>query len=200
VKLKRCGGELVCFVCTGDGIFIKSLLNRYYRELAERKAQFAQDISAATMEADNCRRAAEEALRRADEAEEYQRSVQVSDMYFTIIKWAKLLFVQAEIAEAKIVQKYNAQLHKDLLREQLARKKLHNDMEDLKGKIRVYVRIRPFSNSERERGCQEAVFKASLMPDVFGSPKLFFCYCLPIGWQNERVRERNRGTRSKEIL
>lgn len=32
-------------------------------------------------------------------------------------------------------------------------------MEDLKGKIRVYVRIRPFSNSERERGSQEAVFK-----------------------------------------
>ncbi len=66
---------------------------------------------------------------------------------------------QDELAEAKVIQKYNAQLHKDLQREQLARKKLHNDMEDLKGKIRVYVRIRPFSNSERERGSTEAVTK-----------------------------------------
>jgi hypothetical protein len=48
---------------------------------------------------------------------------------------------------------------RDLQREQLARKKLHNDMEDLKGKIRVYVRIRPMSQSERDRGSQEAVFK-----------------------------------------
>jgi kinesin family member C2/C3 len=60
-----------------------------------------------------------------------------------------------------VVQKFNAQLHKDLLREQMARKKLHNDMEDMKGKIRVYVRIRPVSNSERERGCQDAVLKVS---------------------------------------
>ena len=30
-------------------------------------------------------------------------------------------------------------------------------MEDLKGKIRVYVRVRPFSQKERDRGCTEAV-------------------------------------------
>ena len=39
------------------------------------------------------------------------------------------------------------------------RKRLHNEMEDLKGKIRVYVRIRPFSKKELERGCTEAVVK-----------------------------------------
>lgn len=32
-------------------------------------------------------------------------------------------------------------------------------MEDLKGKIRVYVRIRPMSKSEADRNCSEAVFK-----------------------------------------
>ncbi len=31
------------------------------------------------------------------------------------------------------------------------------------GKIRVYVRVRPFSNSERERGCTEAVLKDGKM-------------------------------------
>ena len=49
--------------------------------------------------------------------------------------------VQTELAEAKVVQKYNAQLHKDLQREQLARKKLHNDMEDMKGVVYFYLVI-----------------------------------------------------------
>lgn len=30
-------------------------------------------------------------------------------------------------------------------------------IEDLKGKIRVYVRVRPFSEKEKSRGCKEAV-------------------------------------------
>eukprot|EP00595_Chromulina_sp_UTEXLB2642_P000751 CAMPEP_0196763324 /NCGR_PEP_ID=MMETSP1095-20130614/3848_1 /TAXON_ID=96789 ORGANISM="Chromulina nebulosa, Strain UTEXLB2642" /NCGR_SAMPLE_ID=MMETSP1095 /ASSEMBLY_ACC=CAM_ASM_000446 /LENGTH=433 /DNA_ID=CAMNT_0042116253 /DNA_START=661 /DNA_END=1962 /DNA_ORIENTATION=+ len=67
--------------------------------------------------------------------------------------------MQNEISEARVVQQYNAQLHKDLAREQLARKRLHNEMEDLKGKIRVYVRIRPLSKSELDKACQESVFK-----------------------------------------
>ena len=54
-------------------------------------------------------------------------------------------------------------LHKDLGREQLARKRLHNEMEDMKGKIRVYVRIRPFSKKEKDMGCQEAVFKVPII-------------------------------------
>lgn len=115
------------------------------RELAERKAQFAQEISAANMKIEDLQRVCEEMTRRAEEAEAYQK------------------LVQEEIAEAKVVQKYNAQLHKDLQREQLARKKLHNEMEDMKGKIRVYVRVRPFSMGERERGCTEAVVKDGKM-------------------------------------
>lgn len=34
--------------------------------------------------------------------------------------------------------------------EQTKRKKLLNELEDLKGKIRVYCRIRPFSKKEKE--------------------------------------------------
>lgn len=34
---------------------------------------------------------------------------------------------------------------------------LHNKFEDLKGKIRVYVRTRPLSQKERDRGCNEAL-------------------------------------------
>ena len=43
--------------------------------------------------------------------------------------------------------------------EQTKRKQLHNTIEDMKGKIRVYVRLRPLSQSEVDRGCAEACFK-----------------------------------------
>lgn len=79
--------------------------------------------------------------------------------------------------QAREISKYNAQLHRDLGREQKMRKKLHNDIEDMKGlvisfaldefdaggnstgRIRVYVRVRPLSNSEQTKNCQEAVIK-----------------------------------------
>lgn len=126
---------------------IKSLT----RELADRKADFAQEISSALLLAENNKKLADESIRKAELAEEVQKSL------------------QGELKEAKIIQQFNIQLHKDLQREQNARKKLHNEMEDLKGKIRVYVRIRPFSKSENERGCNEAVVKdGKLSVVVFG--------------------------------
>lgn len=35
--------------------------------------------------------------------------------------------------------------------EQVKRKKLHNELEDMKGKIRVFCRVRPLTSSELER-------------------------------------------------
>jgi len=104
------------------------------REMGERKSEFAQKLSAAQM-------MAEDATKRADASEALQRAM------------------AEEVAEAQKMALYNAQLHKDLGREQAARKRLHNEMEDMKGKIRVYVRIRPMSKSELERGSQEAALK-----------------------------------------
>ena len=37
------------------------------------------------------------------------------------------------------------------------RKRLHNELEDMKGKIRVYCRVRPMSKSEIEKGTQSCV-------------------------------------------
>jgi hypothetical protein len=111
------------------------------RELADRKSEFAQEISAALLLAENNKRLAEESIKKAEASEEIQKAL------------------QNELIEAKMIQQFNIQLHKDLQREQNARRKLHNEMEDLKGKIRVYVRVRPFSKSEAERGCTEAVVK-----------------------------------------
>ena len=44
-------------------------------------------------------------------------------------------------------------------------------MEDLKGKIRVYVRVRPFSQKERDRGCTEAVMGQGKQTIAVQDPK-----------------------------
>ena len=41
---------------------------------------------------------------------------------------------------------------------QVNRKKLFNTIQDMKGKIRVYCRVRPILDFERERGQKEAIF------------------------------------------
>ena len=46
------------------------------------------------------------------------------------------------IEEAKVVDKRNARLDVQMSTEIARRKKLHDYVEDLKGKIRVYVRVR----------------------------------------------------------
>lgn len=109
--------------------------------IADFKSKVSKELSEAKMLAEDYRKSSEESTRRADEAEIIVRQM------------------QQEVMEARQIQAYNDRLHKDLAREQLLRKKLHNEMEDMKGRIRVYVRVRPLSNTERERNCSEAVVK-----------------------------------------
>ena len=63
------------------------------------------------------------------------------------------------IEEAKVVDKRNCRLDAQMSTEIARRKKLHDYVEDLKGKIRVYVRVRPMSTTEVERACQVAYTK-----------------------------------------
>jgi hypothetical protein len=116
--------------------------------IAITKAKLAEEISHAKGEVESYIKKYEEAEERVKIAEEAQRQM------------------IAEIEEAKCIQQYNAQLHRDLAREQAVRKKLHNEIEDMKGKIRVYVRVRPFSKSELSKGCHEAVLKDGKMSVV----------------------------------
>ena len=63
---------------------------------------------------------------------------------------------QLEIDMAAAAEK-NEQIWSDLRKEQVTRKKLHNQVQDLKGALRVFARCRPMSNSEQERGCETCV-------------------------------------------
>jgi ankyrin repeat protein len=66
---------------------------------------------------------------------------------------------QKDITDAKEALVFNKQIEGYIIREQTIRRTLHNQMEDLKGKIRVYVRVRPLSKKEKDRGCKEVVSK-----------------------------------------
>jgi len=53
-------------------------------------------------------------------------------------------------AEFKRMEKEHAAASEKFREEQMKRRDLLNELEDIKGKIRVYCRIRPFSKSELE--------------------------------------------------
>ena len=60
--------------------------------------------------------------------------------------------------------------------EQSKRKKLLNELEDMKGKVRVYCRVRPFSktekeNEERSESCCRIVDDLSITVGLKGRPK-----------------------------
>ena len=48
-------------------------------------------------------------------------------------------------------------MREEYIKEQAMRRKLYNEVEDLKGKIRVFARVRPMSKSETARGCASVV-------------------------------------------
>lgn len=69
---------------------------------------------------------------------------------------ASLQLLQGRIAKCESVEKRNDQLDRDLSREIAKRKLLHNQLEDMKGRIRVYARLRPLSSKEASGGYVEA--------------------------------------------
>ena len=60
--------------------------------------------------------------------------------------------------------------------EQRLRRKVYNELEDLKGNIRVFCRVRPLGGFERDRGAKpavECVDECSVRLVVKGTPRTF---------------------------
>ncbi|DAZ94896.1 TPA: hypothetical protein N0F65_008040, partial [Lagenidium giganteum] len=88
-------------------------------------------------------------------------------------KAADAVAVANELAETKALY---SKLEVNYKEEQSLRKKYYNQIEDMKGKIRVYARCRPMSSSELERGCTACVRyvdEYSLELDTARGPKPF---------------------------
>jgi len=114
--------------------------DQIYTELkAKRQAEFERDNAIETRD---------EAIRNVRNAERHLDQMKVM------------------IRDAKELLASNEKLHKSLHIETEKRKSLHNKLEDLKGKIRVYVRIRPLNKGETEKNCKETLVKEDKMTCV----------------------------------
>lgn len=78
--------------------------------------------------------------------------------------------------EVKSLREENKQLSDNYNSERILRKKYYNMIEDMKGKIRVYCRARPLSNSEKERGnfsCIKSPDEYTVIVETNRGPKDF---------------------------
>lgn len=78
--------------------------------------------------------------------------------------------------EVKSLREENKSLSENYNSERILRKKYYNMVEDMKGKIRVYCRARPLSNSEKERGnfsCIKSPDEYTVIVETNRGPKDF---------------------------
>jgi len=92
--------------------------------------------------------ARDEAVNSMEVAQDKARSAQ-----------AKLKEMTNFINQTETLKKSNDQLHISLQEETKKRMILHNTLEDIKGRIRVYVRVRPLSDSEVKANYQNVMTK-----------------------------------------
>ena len=92
-----------------------------------------------------------EKVRAFEKCEEAERKAKDAQMHVDEMS--------AMLNQAKALVAANENLHKSLHAEIGKRKQLHNKLEDLKGRIRVYVRVRPLSKSEISMNCKESLIK-----------------------------------------
>mmetsp|Transcript_143 Transcript_143/g.182 ORF Transcript_143/g.182 Transcript_143/m.182 type:complete len:1137 (+) Transcript_143:534-3944(+) len=127
---------------------IDSLQNSMMRTHAQEKEALHSQIN-------------EERLAKMEKEVERNEAMQKMElaMHKTNAAEAKLNEMTGLIKEAKVLVGVNERLHRALHIETDRRKTLHNKLEDLKGRIRVYVRIRPISRTEEGNGCKEIMKK-----------------------------------------
>ena len=73
------------------------------------------------------------------------------------VEAAKAAAVAETQAKLEVAAAAAEKMRAELVAEQAARRKLHNHLEEIKGNIRVFARVRPMSESERARGCAAVV-------------------------------------------
>ena len=103
--------------------------------------------------------------------------------------------LEQEIGEIK---KSNATLEESFVKERKLRRQYYNELEDMKGKIRVFARVRPMARYEKERQCEQAVFQEDEMTvkvktNRFGTKEFTFNRVfMPEDSQEEVFEDTNR--------
>lgn len=148
------------------------------QRLARMEEQHAAEVEKLNRELDAARGPVKEQMRKKDEQinelteelgnktvllTEAQAKLAASgdaEKELTELRELKEDVERREKAQAEVISQQAKKLEEldSLYRDEaLARKKIHNAMEDMKGKIRVYCRVRPILQLEKDKGQAEAV-------------------------------------------
>ena len=143
----------------------------------EAVAKVTKDLTRKTKEADALAARSEELEGRLAEvtAERDGLKAQVGGMGDLQAELEGLRAQSAALVEAqasiKELEKQGAELAKLYREEQVKRKRLHNALEDMKGKIRVYARCRPPNKRERDLKSPSVVSMPDDMTITLGTDK-----------------------------
>ena len=129
-----------------------SAMSVHEEQLEDMKSEHETELKAVKKELQ------EQQLLRLSQITELNEAKQAAAIAAKDVQLAKdqLKENNAKMKETQGLLDNNERLHKALAIETERRKALHNKIEDMKGRIRVYVRIRPLSSKEQGNGCAEA--------------------------------------------
>jgi hypothetical protein len=147
-------------------------LQKQAQQLREMKAKIRLGAVVQRKELERVRAKMETALQDSEKAKELQKELnaraddqkrlqteleqarKAAELAGTNAANSAALAAQVKELSSKVEEanKRNDESSKELRKEQEHRKKLYNEVEDLKGKIRVFARIRPLNSRERKLG------------------------------------------------
>ncbi|GBG30998.1 Kinesin-like protein KIN-14E [Hondaea fermentalgiana] len=125
-------------------------LQEKLRAEAEEKARHQEELDRVMHDMQSLRaQRDQEADQTAEEAAKAEELAQ---------KEAELQAKMREMEEHMArLERERGQLYNEFVEEQALRKQYFNEIEDLKGRIRVFCRVRPMSDSEKERKCVSTI-------------------------------------------
>jgi len=152
---------------------LKNVEEKYSSRMEELKEENDQKIAAIIKAKDFViSTTAEENEALKEENNKLIREFKMNNQEFSKLK-ARYVELEQEVNELK---KIKAHLEARIRTEIAQRKKLHNIVEDMKGKVRVFCRVRPMIKSEVDKGCRSVAtliddFNLSL--ETKNGPKVF---------------------------
>ena len=159
------------------------------KKIQAQSKKITKDLEAANAQLAEVTAEMKKFKKLASGSKEMEKEIAVLQEKVTELKTCKK---QAKDAVAKAEE-----LHKLYKKEQILRKRYWNMMEDMKGKIRVYARCRPFAKYEIERGCKKVVSFGDdvtivLKTEKFGDKEFVYDQCFSPTSTNEQVFEDTR--------
>ncbi|CBZ51692.1 hypothetical protein NCLIV_014870 [Neospora caninum Liverpool] len=130
----------------GSGMELKKLENQV-QKLTERAVNAETALDATDKQ---LKEASKERDGLKKETEDMKKQMGVAQL---IAAEVETLRVETKDQKAKLVE-----LEESYKQEKFLRKKYYNEIEDMKGKIRVYCRVRPMAKYEIEKQCKQSVF------------------------------------------